>query len=292
MDIQSFHEPQSGTWTHLLADPLQRRAAIIDPVLVFDPVSGRVETGFIDTVLNEVSQSGYRLDWVLETHAHADHLTAADLIRRRTGAKIACSAGICGVQENFVKVFNMTETDTDGSQFDRLLEEGDVIGLGSLEIRVLATPGHTGDCITYLVGGAAFIGDTLFAPSFGSARCDFPGGDAGQLYDSVMKLYQLPDDTQLYLCHDYPKEGQTAIRRVSVKESRESNIHLRADTRREAFIAMRTERDRQLNLPKLILPSLQVNILAGAAPESDCNGVSYLRTPFNRTIEELIKGEN
>ena len=289
MKIQSFHEPQSGTWTHLLTDSSQHRAAIIDPVLVFDSVSGRADTAFIDKVLDEVRRSDCALDWILETHAHADHLTAADLIRRRTGAKIACSAGIRSVQENFVKVFNMTDTKTDGSQFDRLLKEGDVIRLGSLDIRVLETPGHTADCITYLVGDAAFIGDTLFSPGFGSARCDFPGGDAGQLYDSIMKLYKLPEDTLLYLCHDYPKEGEAPVSHVSVKESRKNNIHVRADTRRQAFIEMRTERDNQLNLPKLILPSLQVNILAGAAPESESNGVSYLRTPFNRTIDELIK---
>jgi len=291
MEIKSFHEPQSGTWTHLLADPGQQLAVVIDPVLVFDPVSGLADTRFIDEVLDDARQSGYVVEWVLETHAHADHLTAADLIRQKTGAKIACSAGICGVQEKFVRVFNMTDTKTDGSQFDRLLKDGDVIRLGSLEIGVMETPGHTGDSITYLAGSAAFIGDTLFAPAFGSARCDFPGGDAGQLYDSIMKLYQLPGETRLYLCHDYPKEGQQPVCDVSVAESRSSNIHLQAETSREDFIRMRTGRDSQLNLPKLILPSLQVNILAGGAPESDSNGVSYLRTPFNRTIAELIQGE-
>lgn len=291
MEIQSFHELHSGTWTHLIADPGKQRAAIIDPVLVFDPVSGLVDTTFIDNVLNKARRSDYIVDWVLETHAHADHLTAGDLIRRRTGAKIACSAGICGVQENFVRVFNMTDTETDGSQFDRLLREGDVIKLGCLDIRVMETPGHTGDSIAYLVGNAAFIGDTLFAPAFGSARCDFPGGDAGKLYDSIMRLYQLPADTLLYLCHDYPKDGQEAVCHVSVEESMKTNIHLRAETSRKEFIAMRTGRDSQLNLPRLILPSLQFNILGGAAPDSESNGVSYLRTPFNRTIEELIKEE-
>lgn len=290
MKIQSFHEPESGTWTHLLADQNSRLAAIIDPVLVYDPVSGMTDTAFIEGVLNTASQSGYTLDWVLETHAHADHLTAADLIRQKTGAGIACSAGICGVQKNFVQVFNMTDTRTDGSQFDRLLSEGDVISLGDLDIRILETPGHTGDSITYLAGDAAFIGDTLFAPAFGSARCDFPGGDAGRLYDSIRKLYQLPRETRLFLCHDYPGEGQQAVSQVTVEESMRTNIHLKAETSREEFITMRTGRDSQLNLPKLILPSLQVNILAGAAPESDTNGVSYLRTPFNQTIEELIKG--
>jgi glyoxylase-like metal-dependent hydrolase (beta-lactamase superfamily II) len=291
MKIQSFHEPDSGTWTHLLADPVRQRAAIIDPVWVYDPVSGLADATFIDQVLEEASQAGLQVDWVLETHAHADHLTAADLIRKRTGAKIACSAGICGVQKNFVQVFNMMETATDGSQFDRLLRDGDVISLGDIDICVIATPGHTGDSITYLAENAAFIGDTLFAPSFGTARCDFPGGDAAQLYESIMKLYQLPGDTHLYLCHDYPKDDKVPLCRVSVEDSRQNNIHIRADTGREEFIAMRKGRDSQLSLPRLILPSLQVNILAGAAPESDDNGVPYLRTPFNRMITDLIKGE-
>lgn len=291
MKIQSFHEPDSGTWTHLLADPGEQRAAIIDPVLVFDPVSGMTDTTFMDNILQIADQAGLTIEWVLETHAHADHLTAADLIRRQTGANIACGAGICSVQENFVRVFNMTDTPSDGSQFDRLLQEGDVISLGSIDIRILETPGHTADSIAYLAGDAAFIGDTLFAPAFGTARCDFPGGDAGQLYDSIRKLYELPGKTRLYLCHDYPKDGQAALSEVSVEESMNSNIHLTAETSREAFVAMRTGRDSQLNLPRLILPSLQVNILGGAAPGSDSNGVSYLRTPYNRTIADLINGD-
>jgi glyoxylase-like metal-dependent hydrolase (beta-lactamase superfamily II) len=291
MDIQSFHEPESGTWTHLLADVESNRAAIVDPVLVYDLVSGLVDTSFVEKILAAAERVGYTVDWVLETHAHADHLTAADFIRQKTGAKIACSVGICAVQEKFVQVFNMMETATDGSQFDRLLKGGDTIEIGALNIEVRETPGHTGDSITYIVPGAAFIGDTLFAPTFGTARCDFPGGDAGRLYDSIRKLYQLPKETRLYLCHDYPKEGQEAVCHITVEESMSDNIHLQAGTSREAFVNMRTARDSQLNLPKLILPSLQVNIRAGVPPESDSNGVPYLRTPYNSTIAELIKGE-
>ena len=257
MEIKSFYEPDSGTWTHLLADPASRQAVIIDPVWVFDPVSGSADAAFIDEVLETAEEKGYRITWVLETHAHADHLTAADLIRSRTQAKIACGHGICGVQENFVRVFNMTDTPVDGSQFDRLLSDGDEIELGELIIRVMETPGHTADSVTYLVGNAAFIGDTLFAPAFGTARCDFPGGNAAQLYDSIRKLYELPRETRLFLCHDYPKSGKEPVRLMTVAESMENNIHIKADTDRTDYIAMRTDRDRQLGLPRLILPSLQ-----------------------------------
>jgi glyoxylase-like metal-dependent hydrolase (beta-lactamase superfamily II) len=290
MKIQSFYEPESGTWTHLIADSSDRKAAIIDPVWVFDPVTGSADAAFIDKVLAAAERAGYRIQWVLETHAHADHLTAADLVRQRTGAKVACSNGICGVQENFSRVFNMTDAATDGSQFDRLLVEGDVIELGQLEIRVMETPGHTGDSITYLAGDAAFIGDTLFAPSFGTARCDFPGGDPSQLYDSIRKLYKLPGETRLFLCHDYPNAGEQPVSVMTVEAARSQNIHLKTDTTRAEFVEMRTQRDGQLGLPRLILPSLQVNILGGVAPETDSNGVAYLRTPFNRSITDLIEG--
>lgn len=291
MKISSFYEPDSGTWTHLLADPVEQKAAIIDPVLVYDPVSGQTDTAFIEQVLAEAERAGYSIQWVLETHAHADHLSAAERVKRQTGAKTACGRGICGVQKNFARVFNMEQTPTDGSQFDRLLVEGDVIQLGALNIEVVETPGHTGDSVTYLAGDAAFIGDTLFAPAFGTARCDFPGGDAGQLYDSIKKLYQLPGETRLFLCHDYPKEGEKPVKEVTVKQSQQTNIHLKADTTRSEFVAMRTARDSQLGLPRLILPSLQVNILAGATPAAESNGVTYLRTPYNRSIADLIKGE-
>lgn len=291
MKISSFYEPDSGTWTHLLADPVEQKAAIIDPVLVYDPVSGQTDTTFIDQVLAEAERAGYSIQWVLETHAHADHLSAAERVKRQTGAKTACGRGICGVQKNFARVFNMEQTPTDGSQFDRLLVEGDGIQLGRLKIEVIETPGHTGDSVTYLAGDAAFIGDTLFAPAFGTARCDFPGGDAGQLYDSIKKLYQLPGETRLFLCHDYPKEGEKPVKEVTVKQSQQTNIHLNADTTRSEFVAMRTARDSQLGLPRLIFPSLQVNILAGATPAAESNGVTYLRTPFNRSIADLIKGE-
>jgi glyoxylase-like metal-dependent hydrolase (beta-lactamase superfamily II) len=270
MDVRSYYETDSGTWTHLLADLASGSAAVIDPVWVYDPVSGCTDSGFIDRILEDAEQAAYRVDWVLETHAHADHLTAAAEVKRATGARVACGRGICAVQENFARAFDMRGVATDGSQFDRLLVEGDVIELGELEVRVIETPGHTADSLTYLAGNAAFIGDTLFAPSFGTARCDL-------------------ESTRLYLCHDYPEEPRDPVSWVTVGESRQSNAHVRAGTRREEFVAMRRERDGQLGLPRLILPALQVNILAGEAPEPNANGVSYLRIPLDRSLQELIR---
>ena len=287
LDIRSFYEADSGTWTHLLADRDGKVAAIIDPVWVYDPVGGLADTTFIDEVLDTARAQSWRIEWVLETHAHADHLTAADYLRQKTGAKIACGAGIRDVQRTFAKVFGFRDMPTDGSQFDRLLVEGDTVPLGSLRIRVLETPGHTGDSISYLAEKAVFVGDTLFAPAYGTARCDFPGGDAASLFDSVTRLHSLPDDTRIYLCHDYPKDGAEPVCNVTVGESRRENVHVSEGTDRQEFIAMRNERDAQLGLPRLILPSLQVNILAGAPPPPDSNGVSYLRTPFNRPLGEL-----
>ena len=287
-DIRSFHESDSGTWTHLLGDRDSGAAAIIDPVWVYDPVSGRADTAFIDGVLAVADRAGYRIEWVLETHAHADHLTAADCLRRRTGAKIACGSGICDVQRTFAGVFGFRDMATDGRQFDRLLKEGDALALGALTIRVLETPGHTSDSLSYLVDGAVFVGDTLFAPGYGTARCDFPGGDAGRLFDSIARLHGLPDETRIYLCHDYPQNGEEPVCSFTVGESRHANIHIRDGTRKEDFVAMREARDARLGMPRLILPSLQVNILAGAAPPPATNGVSYLRTPFNRPLGELI----
>jgi glyoxylase-like metal-dependent hydrolase (beta-lactamase superfamily II) len=289
MDIQSFYESGTGTWSHLLADPEHRAAAIIDPVWVYDPVSGQTSDAALEPLLQAAERSGYQVQWVLETHAHADHLTGAARIRRVSGARIACSRGICQVQENFARVFNMRGMAIDGSQFDRLLVEGDRLQLGGLEIEVMETPGHTSDSLTYRVGDAAFVGDTLFAPAYGTARCDFPGGDAGQLYDSIRRICSLPPDTRLFLCHDYPAEGQEPVAMVTVAQTRADNIHVHADVTREEFVAMRTQRDDGLGLPKLILPSLQVNILAGDLPPADPNGVHYLTTPVDRTIESLIR---
>jgi len=291
VEITPSYEPESGTWSYLLADPAQSVAAIVDPVWVFDPVSGRVSTQLIDALLNIAQQRNYRIEWVLETHAHADHLSSAGHIRHKTGARIAIGRGICAVQKTFTRVFNLTNVATDGCQFDRLLDDGDIIPLGSLNIRVMGTPGHTGDSITYVVADAAFIGDTLFAPRFGTARCDFPGGNASDLFDSIQRIHGLPDTTRLFLCHDYPKDGAEPVNMVVVSESRENNIHVSTKTGREDYVSMRRERDAKLSLPRLILPALQVNIRAGSGPEADDNDVPYLRLPFNRTIAQILAGE-
>jgi glyoxylase-like metal-dependent hydrolase (beta-lactamase superfamily II) len=289
MYIRPFHESDSGTWTYLLADPISRQAAIIDPVWVYDPVSGKVDHGFIHRVLDHAAAESLELKWVLETHAHADHLSAAAYLRERTGARIAIGRGICEVQANFARVFNLEGFPADGRQFDRLLQEGDEIELGQLTLQVMETPGHTRDSLTYRVGNAAFIGDTLFSPSFGTARCDFPGGDAGMLYDSIARLHALPPETRLHLCHDYPGEGETPVHVVTVAESRAQNIHTRDGVDRDEFVAMRTSRESNLKLPRLIYPSLQVNIRAGKAPAPESNGARYLRIPFDVDLETLLK---
>jgi glyoxylase-like metal-dependent hydrolase (beta-lactamase superfamily II) len=291
VEVIPSYEPESGTWSYLLADPAQSAAAIIDPVWVFDPVSGRVSTQLIEALLQLAQQRNYRIEWVLETHAHADHLSSAGYIRDRTGARIAIGRGICSVQKTITRVFNLKDVATDGSQFDRLLDDGDILPLGSLAVRVMATPGHTADSITYLVEDAAFIGDTLFAPRFGTARCDFPGGNASDLFDSIQRIHGLPDTTRLFLCHDYPKEGAQPVNMVPVCDSRRNNIHVKTGTVREAYVAMRTERDAGLSLPRLILPALQVNIRAGSGPAADDNDVPYLRLPFDRTIAQILAGK-
>lgn len=286
--ILPFFEPESFTWSYLLADEAAGKAAIIDPVWVYDPVTGTASRAFIDRMLAAASDRGWVIQWVLETHAHADHLSAGDLLRRETSAKLAISRGITAVQKNFVRVYHMPWLQTDGSAFDRLLSEGDELMVGGLKIQVMETPGHTSDSITYLVDDAAFIGDTLFSPAYGTARCDFPGGDAHQLFKSIQRLHSLPDDTRLMLCHDYPQDGVAPRNEVSVRESRESNKHASENVSEAEFVAMREARDATLGLPRLLLPSLQVNILGGAAPPAQCNGTSYLKIPFNTDIPQLL----
>ncbi|MFK4751213.1 MBL fold metallo-hydrolase [Oceanobacter antarcticus] len=283
MRIQSFYHQDTSTYTHWLEDTEHHLSLIVDPVLDFDQKSGRTSTGFIDAILGQLAQQDSRLVYVLETHAHADHLTAADYLRRKFGADIVIGQPIKKVQGIFREVFNEPQSFVaDGHQFDVLVAEGDSLILGNHQIRVLATPGHTPACVSYVVDDQlAFIGDTLFAPDTGTARCDFPGGDANTLYDSIQKLFALGDEAQLYLCHDYPPAGRELISSVMVAEQRHQNIHVRDSISREEFVALRTERDRGLEMPRLILPSLQVNIRAGALPEAEDNGIAYLKLPLN-----------
>ncbi|MDZ4728412.1 MAG: MBL fold metallo-hydrolase [Xanthomonadales bacterium] len=288
MEIKSHFETVTGTWTYLVADTVSGKAALIDPVLLFDPVSGHSDSSYIQGILDEAEQLGYQLDWVIETHVHADHLSAARFVCQASGAKLAASHAVRAVQKNFVAVFNLEDVPTDGSQFDRLLFEGDVLELGDLRLQVLETPGHTPDGISLLVEDAAFIGDTLFAPPRGSARCDFPGGGAGILFDSVQKLYALPEQTRLFLCHDYPTEGQAATASITVAESRSQNIHIKAETSREDFIALREGRDAKLSLPRLILPSVQFNLRGGQEIAPENNGVTYLKIPLNKAFKNSL----
>lgn len=280
--VRSFFHAPTGSWSHLAWDPGCRVAAIVDPVLDFDAPSGRTGSGFPGAIRRVAAAEGLEVRWILETHAHADHLSAAGWLAGELGAPVCIGEGICQVQARFRGVYNLGESfPADGRQFDRLLADGDALPLGDLEIRVLATPGHTGDSVTYVVGDAAFIGDTLFAPDYGTARCDFPGGDAATLYRSIRRLYGLPGATRLFLCHDYPPEGREPLAFATVGEQRRANIHLADGVDEAAFVAMRVGRDAGLSMPALILPAIQVNIRAGRLPEPEANGIRYLRLPLD-----------
>jgi glyoxylase-like metal-dependent hydrolase (beta-lactamase superfamily II) len=277
-----YHEP-TATFSYVVWDPATRLAAIVDPVLDYDGAAGRTATDTASALLAVIEHEQLEPAWILETHAHADHLSAAGYLRDCTGAPVGIGAGIAAVQHSFREIYNLgPEFPVDGQQFDRLFADGERFALGEAEVSVLATPGHTSDSVTYLIGDAAFIGDTLFAPDFGSARCDFPGGDAGTLYHSVRRLYELPPETRLFLCHDYPPDGRAPRCEWSVAEQRASNVHLRADTSEQAFIELRRERDAKLPMPALIIPSVQINIRAGCLPEPEDNGTRYLRVPLNK----------
>jgi glyoxylase-like metal-dependent hydrolase (beta-lactamase superfamily II) len=281
--VVSFYDPATFTFTHVVYDRAGGHAGIVDPVLDFDPAAARTSTVAADRVLAFLR--GYRLtvDWILETHAHADHLTAASYLKAKTGAQVAIGNGIVRVQQHFSALFGLgPEFATDGSQFDRLFAEGDTFQIGELSGWVLATPGHTQDSLTYLIGDAAFVGDTLFAADTGTARADFPGGDAHELYRSIQKLFNLPSATRIFLCHDYPPTQRAARALSSVAEQRERNVHVGGAVSEGRFVKMRTERDATLPAPRLILPSLQVNIRAGALPPPDSNGICYLRLPLNQ----------
>ncbi|MGR4865368.1 MBL fold metallo-hydrolase [Caulobacter sp. LARHSG274] len=279
-DVQAFFDPATSTASYLVVDPMTQAAAVIDPVLDFEPKAGRLSTVSADTILAAVEARGLRLVYVLETHAHADHLSAADYIRRKTAAKIVIGAAIVEVQKAFIPVFEFDEA-ADGSVFDVLMKEGDTLSLGELDIEALHTPGHTPACLSYLIGDAAFVGDTLFMPDYGTARADFPGGDSRTLYRSIRKVLDLPPTTRIFVGHDYLPAGRSDHRwETTVAEERAHNVHVHDGVGEDAFVAMRQARDATLAAPTLILPALQVNIRAGALPEPTAAGNVFLKLPL------------
>lgn len=281
MEVKSYFHTESSTFTHLAWDAASSEAVVIDPVLDFDYKSGTTSTTSADTLISELARLGLTVKYILETHAHADHLSAMAYIKRICGGQTGIGSKIPQVQQVFKGIFNITDLAADGSQFDLLLKEGDTLALGQLEINILETPGHTPACVAYQISDAIFIGDTFFAPLYGTARADFPGGSAATLYQSLQRLLSFPDQTRLFLCHDYPTRGNEPepVRRVA--EQRTNNIHLQGDGASH-YINLRNTRDAQLEMPVLILPSIQVNIRAGEFPPPDNNGVSYLKIPLNQ----------
>ena len=278
--VHGFFDPATFTASYVVHDPATRQAAIIDPVLDFTPRNARTSTRTADALLAYVKDQGLDLVWLLETHAHADHLSAGHYLREQTGAPVVIGAAITQVQQAFAPLFEADDVVPDGSQFDRLVQEGDVLPLGALEIGVLHTPGHTPACVTYLIGDAAFVGDTLFMPDYGTARSDFPGGSAEALYGSIQKILALPGETRMFVGHDYLPEGRSTFRwETTVAEQKAANIHIHAGVGEAEFVAMRKARDAALEAPLLILPSLQVNIRAGAMPPATAQGHVYLRLP-------------
>ena len=282
-EVKAFFDEATFTVTFVVKDPESNACAIVDSVLDFDYASGRTDTKSADAVIAHVEAEGLRVEWILETHVHADHLSAAPYIQERVGGKIGIGDRIKVVQDTFGKIFNEgTEFQRDGSQFDKLFVEGDTFEVGGLKGHVLHTPGHTPACLTYVIGDAAFVGDTLFMPDFGTARCDFPGGSAETLYNSIQKILALPDETRIFVAHDYKAPGRDEYAwETTVAEEKARNIHIGGGKSKDEFVKMRTERDAQLAMPKLIIPSLQVNMRAGQMPPKDEDGKTYLKVPVN-----------
>jgi glyoxylase-like metal-dependent hydrolase (beta-lactamase superfamily II) len=278
--IKAFFDEPTNTVSYLVADPATKQAAIIDPVLDYDHNAGEVDTRSVETILRAAEKDGYRIVWTLETHAHADHLSGSPYVKAKTGARIGIGEHIKDVQRIFRPVFNATDLKTDGSDFDHLFKDEERFSIGDLDAEVLYTPGHTPADITYKVEDAAFVGDTLFMPDYGTARADFPGGDAHQLYRSIRRLMTLPPETRLFMCHDYKAPGRDHYAwETTVREEREKNVHVKEEVTEEEFVAMRTARDAKLSAPRLLLPSIQVNIRAGRFPPAETNGVRYLTIP-------------
>jgi glyoxylase-like metal-dependent hydrolase (beta-lactamase superfamily II) len=287
--IRAFFDEPTNTISYLVADPETKRAAVIDPVLDYDPKSGAVDVRSVKRVLAAAEEAGYTVEWSLETHAHADHLSGSPFVKAKTGARIGIGENIKEVQRIFRPVFNATDLKTDGSDFDRLFADGERFKIGNLDVEVIHTPGHTPACISYKIGDAVFAGDTLFMPDYGTARADFPGGDPHKLYRSIQRLMNLPPETRLFMCHDYKAPGRDEYAwETTVAEEREKNVHVGRGVSEEEFVAMRNARDAKLAAPTLLLPSIQVNIRAGRFPMAEANGVRYLKIPVKFNFDAEI----
>ena len=282
-DVVEFFDPATYTYSYVVIDPATQHCAIIDSVLDYDPAAGRTAHASADRIIAFVKARDLHVEWLLETHVHADHLSAAPYLKRELGGKLGIGEHITVVQNTFGKLFNAgSEFATDGSQFDHLFHDGDTFRIGELHARAIHTPGHTPACMTYLIGDAGFVGDTLFMPDYGTARCDFPGGDAHVLYQSIQRLFTLPSETRLFMCHDYKAPGRDDYRyQTTVAEERAHNVHVHQGIDEASFVAMRHERDATLGMPTLILPSVQVNMRAGQLPPAEDNGTRYLKIPLD-----------
>lgn len=282
MIIKDFFDPTTSTYTYEVHDAEGVSSAVIDPVLNYDPKSGRTGTSSADLVIAYIKEKKLKVEWLLETHVHADHMSAVAYLKSKVGGNSAIGEQVTAVQKTFKKIFNLDDSfKADGSQFDCLLHDNQSILCGNFVINARSVPGHTPACMFYEIGDALFVGDTLFMPDVGTARCDFPGGNASILFDSIQKILRYPSETRLFMCHDYPPKTRYLRSMVTVQEQLTSNIHIKAGTTREEFVSMRTARDKTLEMPVLILPAIQVNILAGNFPDPEANGVSYLKIPIN-----------
>lgn len=281
-DVKAFFDEATFTVSYVVSDPATKRAAVIDPVLDYDPASGRTDTSSADEIVDYLKESNLDVDWIIETHVHADHLSGAPYLQQQVGGQTGIGSNVTAVQSVFRDIFNIGDLATDGSQFDHLFVNGESFKVGEIDAQVIATPGHTPACITYVIGDSAYVGDTLFMPDFGTARTDFPGGSAKQLYDSIQEILSLPGDTRLFMCHDYKAPGRDNFAwETSVKEQRDNNIHINKTVDETTFVELREGRDAQLGMPKLILPSIQVNVRAGQLPEAEDNGIRYLKIPLD-----------
>ncbi len=281
--VTTFFDPATYTYSYVVRDPASQACVIIDSVLDYDPASGRTKTASAEKIVAFVREQQLKVEWILETHVHADHLSAAPYLKQQLGGQLAIGAQITTVQKVFGELFNVEpQFATDGSQFDRLLSDGDSLTVGELTIKVMHTPGHTPACLSYVIGDAVFVGDTLFMPDYGTARCDFPGGDAATLFASIQRLFELPDETRMFMCHDYKAPGRDEYcNETTVAAEREHNIHVHPGVTVDEFVSMRTARDATLSMPTLILPSVQINMRAGDLPPAEDNGVRYLKIPLN-----------